>query len=430
MKMKNYFFVSIFISILTAVLLFNIWSAISIREYSADRARLKIDYAQANSIAYGLLSVEEWMYHIKKIASDRIENFEFTPAQEDSVKAALTDVMNSLMHNVDSMIQHDHRSLKDILRKFAYNTFVDKKKLHSKIPLFAEGILEAMKKPANRKKINQLVQEKLDEYAVKTYETVNDKATLDTLLAFYHAEDLAQFNMEREKEIQQERDKIDELTEYMLGSLILFLICWILFRNYTFIHKPLFVISVILGLVVLLVGLTTPMIEIDARIKKLDFLLLGEHLQFHDQIIFFRSKSILQVVRILLHTGKPDSMFVGVLLLAFSILFPISKLVSTEIYLLGNEGIRKNKLIYFFAFRSGKWSMADVTVVAIFMAYIGFKGILDSQIKNLNTETVAYSSIATNETSLQPGYILFVGFVLYSLFLSEILKRITPKRIS
>ena len=32
---------------------------------------------------------------------------------------------------------------------------------------------------------------------------------------------------------------------------------------------------------------------------------------------------------------------------------------------------KKNKLIQFFAFKSGKWSMADVMVVAIFMAYIG-----------------------------------------------------------
>jgi hypothetical protein len=68
--------------------------------------------------------------------------------------------------------------------------------------------------------------------------------------------------------------------------------------------------------------------------------------------------------------------------------------------------------------------MADVNVVAIFMAYIGFKGILDSQLSNLNMKTDSLASISTNETSLQPGFILFVGFVLFGLALSLILQKI------
>ena len=69
--------------------------------------------------------------------------------------------------------------------------------------------------------------------------------------------------------------------------------------------------------------------------------------------------------------------------------------------------------------------MADVMVVAIFMAYIGFKGILDSQLTGLNLMTPSIASITTNQTSLQPGFILFIGFVLFSLILSVILKRIS-----
>ena len=69
--------------------------------------------------------------------------------------------------------------------------------------------------------------------------------------------------------------------------------------------------------------------------------------------------------------------------------------------------------------------MADVTVVAIFMAYIGFNGILDDQLKSLDIHNDTISSIATNQTSLQPGYMVFVAFVLYGLILAQILKRIT-----
>ena len=74
--------------------------------------------------------------------------------------------------------------------------------------------------------------------------------------------------------------------------------------------------------------------------------------------------------------------------------------------------------------------MADVMVVAIFMAFIGFKGILDSQVVNLNTEmnNRYVASIATNKTSLEPGFILFISFVLFGLVLSVILKRISPDK--
>ncbi len=178
----------------------------------------------------------------------------------------------------------------------------------------------------------------------------------------------------------------------------------------------------------LLVGLTTAMIDIDARINSLSFELLGETVSFKNQVIFFQSKSILDVVRILMATGKYDSIFVGILILAFSILFPIAKLLSTGISLLSQRKWAKNKVIHYFAFQSGKWSMADVTVVAIFMAYIGFNGILRSQMGYLNTHSESFTSIATNQTSLQPGYIIFVTFVVFGLALSQILKMIMEKQ--
>jgi hypothetical protein len=167
------------------------------------------------------------------------------------------------------------------------------------------------------------------------------------------------------------------------------------------------------------------MIEIDARIKEMSFLLMGETISFHDQVIFFQSKSIIDVVHILIETGKWDSIFVGVLILIFSILFPLTKLICSKIYIGASPELRENKLITFFALKSGKWSMADVYVVAIFMAYIGFKGILDNQLNKLNMKTESLASISTNETTLQPGFLLFVCFVLFTLLLSTILERIS-----
>jgi hypothetical protein len=209
----------------------------------------------------------------------------------------------------------------------------------------------------------------------------------------------------------------------MLGGVLLFLLLWYLLRRRRELYVPLYILSILGALLLLVTGLTSTMIEIDARINSLNFQLIGEPISFKDQVIFFQSKSIIDVVRLLIHTGHYDSIAVGVLILCFSIFFPITKLVSTGLYLLGSS---RGRFVRYFAFYSGKWGMADVMVVAIFMAYIGFNGILNDQMADLNVKSDAFTSIATNHTALQPGYIIFVGFVLFGLVLSEILKKIVP----
>ena len=80
-------------------------------------------------------------------------------------------------------------------------------------------------------------------------------------------------------------------------------------------------------------------------------------------------------------------------------------------------------MIKFFVFKSGKWSMADVMVVAIFMAYIGFNGIITSQLGHLKKAGQELVILTTNATALQPGYYLFLTFALLALFLAGFLTR-------
>ena len=80
-------------------------------------------------------------------------------------------------------------------------------------------------------------------------------------------------------------------------------------------------------------------------------------------------------------------------------------------------------MIKFFIFKSGKWSMADVMVVAIFMAYIGFNGIIDNQFDQLHSASQDLEIVTANGTSLQPGYYLFLTYTLLALFFSGFLAR-------
>ncbi|HLX93818.1 MAG TPA: paraquat-inducible protein A, partial [Puia sp.] len=214
----------------------------------------------------------------------------------------------------------------------------------------------------------------------------------------------------------------------LLATILVILGIWTWSKNKPQLYNLLFLYSVGAAFILLLVGVTTTMIELDARLKTLNFQLIGSTVSFPDEVLFFQSKSILSVVKILMDTGKIDMVLVGLLILCFSIFFPVAKLICACIHLLGSHKWASNKAVEFFAFKSGKWSMADVMVVAIMMAYIGLNGVLQSQLASMNLRSASITSITTNNTTLQPGYIVFVGFVLFGLFLSEVLKRITDRK--
>ena len=67
--------------------------------------------------------------------------------------------------------------------------------------------------------------------------------------------------------------------------------------------------------------------------------------------------------------------------------------------------------------------MADVMVIAIFMAYIGFNGIITSQFGKLSKASQEVVILTTNGTALQPGFYLFLTYTLLALFLSGFLTR-------
>ncbi len=405
------------------------WSGLQVYNLSEERAEIKKDYSVLNNITFGLLSVNAWRDHMVRVVTNRIDDFEFTPEQEKALKYEVSQVLHAVINKADSLVDRKQKTLGGKLKKFAVKTLVNEDKIHAKVPEFAETIVDELKKPKNKEKLKFVVQSKLKEFGTITYDSTNDISRSESILAEYDAADVPTFNTNSALLLDGLQQRAYFFTYLIIGIMILFLIMWWLLRNQKVLYTPFFVLSVLLTFVVLFVGLTSPMIEIDARIKEMSFLLIGEQISFHDQVIFFQSKSIVDVVRILMETGKFDSAAVGALILIFSIIFPIGKLLATKLYLLGNEKWRNNKVIQFFAFKSGKWSMADVNVVAIFMAYIGFKGILDSQLANLNMKTDSLASISTNETSLQPGFMLFLAFVLFSLILSVILQKITSIEI-
>ena len=409
--------------LLVPVLFANAFFAYDIHRLASRRETIKQDYSEINSIRYGLLSVESWKVRIQGILADQIGDFKMTKKQEDILSEQISKALNTMITEAEKMLKAHQNTFKGRLRGFAVWAFVNVPEIRKQVPTFTAAIVAELQTPGQVSKFKKMAQAGIDGYAAKTTDNPADKVHRREILDRYEVKSIESFNVRAEREIKRLESGINAYCALMLLSALVFLFAWWLARLKLELHEPLFTLSAMFAFSLLVVGLALPMIDLDARIKSVDFLLWGKHLQFKDQVLFFRSKSILQVVRVLIDTGKPDSIVVGVLLATFSVLFPIFKLISMERYMRGGLETRRSPLINFFAFRSGKWSMADVTVVAIFIAYIGFKGVLNTQLHGINIKAKYVEIIATNDTALQPGFIVFTAFVLFGFCLSAILRR-------
>jgi hypothetical protein len=68
--------------------------------------------------------------------------------------------------------------------------------------------------------------------------------------------------------------------------------------------------------------------------------------------------------------------------------------------------------------------MADVMVLAIFMSFVAFNGVIGSALDGLRgLPNVQQVLIPTNASKILPGYYLFIGFCVASILLSKKLER-------
>lgn len=391
---------------------------------------IKKDYMIVNSVSFGLLSVDEWRDNIVAAAKAQIQNFQLTPEQNQDLKKEIEVILHGLVDKTVASINKPSKNVGKKLEKLAFNTLVSKEKIQKEVPGYSQKIIYEINKPSSYSRLKHIALIELDSLKTQTYDSSKnaEKDLTDSIFSKYKVSDKPSFQKQTETDLKIIRKQTYGWAIGMLGGIIAILLIWWLVRNTPNIHTPLYILSILSALILLLVGLTTTMIQIDARISSMDFHILGQDVSFKDQVLFYQSKSIVDVVHILIQTGKIDSMIVGVLILIFSILFPMTKLLSTGIYMLDKRRWAKNKVIHFFAFESGKWSMADVLVIAILMTFIGFNGIVNNTLSDLNMDNGTITSITTNNTSVQPGYIIFIGFVLYSFALSSILKNISHLR--
>ncbi|MBY0416041.1 MAG: paraquat-inducible protein A, partial [Bdellovibrionales bacterium] len=350
------------------------------------------------------------------------DNLDFTPNYEKELKITVQKQLVILIDKVNERIEaKNNKTIKGKIKQSLMDFLVDMEDIKKGVPQYADAMIKQIKKPTTQGKLKDLLKDKIANYLAGTFD-MQDMSEITRILNKVGAKDIDEAREKLEKEILTRHERI---SNYAMALIILAIIVFLIpIFDKKNLPVPVYT-ALAMGLVILLItGVTTPMIDMEAKISQMSFILLNHSVKFENQVLYFQSKSVLDVFWIMITNDTLQMKAVGILMVLFSIVFPICKLSSSVAYYFNYKNSQENGWIKWFVLKSGKWSMADVLVVAIFMAFIGFNGIISSQLGKLNSsvskEVVIFT---TNGTNLQPGFYVFFTYAMLALFLSNYLER-------
>ncbi|WP_052265929.1 paraquat-inducible protein A [Pedobacter kyungheensis] len=414
------------IAMLSLLLVTAAYCGYRFRALAYEQKHIKEDYSLSNNITFGIFSVDRWGDKISAVVDRRVKGFKLTKNQKADMQKEVEKQLHGMVNKAVAEVTKPQKGLGAKLKKLAFNTFVDVKEIHALVPSFSRTIVTKVTSPASLKKLKSVATGKLDELEAQTYDRSDQtiSSVEHSIYQKYKVNNSAAFDKVINAKLSYIKDLSYRYAIGMTACIAIALLLWLWLRKRVNLEVPLFIISLLFAFTLLAVGVSSPIIEVDARIQTLEFALLGEKLVFSNQVLFFQSQSILGVIGTLVEQPKPDAILVGVLLMLFVVILPLLRLIARGLQVSCSELLGNSKFVRFLAFDLGKWDMADVMVVGIAMTYIGLNGILKSQLSGLNITSDTLKVITANNSALQLGFFIFVAYVAYNIILSAILKRI------
>ena len=389
----------------------------------AARRILRTELAEINHARYDLLNLDHWVAILLPVVEAKVDALDLKgPA--DSLKPTVEKALYALLDDVKDKMSAPPADkagggtaggggFLGGANALMANMMIGALRPH--VPEYTAVVLAQLQKPENTAALKAYMKSTLADAAKTTFSNVDTKYYSYILKEHGCADGAAC----QEKLGRQINDADETIQYYYLTALAAAALTFaLLMIGRPILGRTAITVLLLFCIVLLAGGILTPMLEVEAKISHVSFTFLGQPVSFHDEVLYFQSKSVLEVFHSLVTMGRPDMWIVGVLVLMFSVVFPILKISTLSLCMMKPALLRTNRLAKFFALESSKWSMADVMALAIFMAFVAFNGLISNTMNGLEASG-AQIVIPTDSSKILPGYLLFIGFCLASLFLSK-----------
>ena len=405
--------------------------ALDVHKIQKEQSELKEDLANINRVNYGLFNLQLWKDKALDIFEERIQNFKIDPKVYKEVQGQLNVYLLQVYKDyfesgkiIDEFLnqqEKDGKKVNKFLVKMIKGNIGETLKsfdIKSKLPAITGQLVNELKKNEPvlkgylRQELNQLIFED------------NPVEYVDPRVMIYKKYDTATLedcNTQLHTRIAATQIEIDKNVKLIYGLMLLALLLAAILYKVSGVKLTVLSFTLI-SILMLILGVTLPMIDIDARLNAFTMALMGNEVSFDEQFLYYQSKSILDVTWTLLEGRGTSLKLVGLLILMFSIVFPFFKLILSTLFLYIDK-IQQSKIAQNVIFYLGKWSMADVFVVAMFMAYIGFDGLVTSQLDQIGRNETGFAIETLNYSALAPGALFFTSYCILSIITSIIINR-------
>jgi len=400
-----------------------IWFSWQTEEGLSRRRELRTDLAELQHVRYGILSADQWRSIIGPILNAQVDKLDLK-GQTQNLRPMVERSLNALLDNIKQQMSAPKPAngkatgMPGMANPMIVNMIINSLRPH--VPEYTSVVLAELAKPQNQQAFKESVRSVMTD-AVKNTFGATDMSVYSAILSRYGCARGAACEQLLENRIHESDARLKKDCLIVLASAALGFI--LLAAGRPLLSRAALAVLMLYCMVLLVGGVASPMIEVEVRITRLDATLLGSPIEFREQSLYYRSKSVLEVFQTLIEMHQPVMSLVAVLVLLFSVIFPALKLLALSASLFRPSLLRTSRIVRVLAFELSKWSMADVMALAIFMSFVAFNGVIESGLAGIRAEpAVQQLVIPTDSSRILPGYYLFVGFCVAGIYLSKKLK--------
>ncbi len=398
-----------------------IWFSWKTVDSLAARRLLRTDLAEITHARYGILSADQWRGIIGPMLNAQADKLDLK-GQSKTLRPMVERSLYALLDNIKTQMTSPNAKAGG--KPGGGNTMLVNMivaSLRPHVPEYTNVVMAELAKPETQRSFRDSIRSVLAD-AVKNTFSSTDMTTYSAILNRYGCAEGTVCEEALRKQIGDVDTKLTRYYLIVLASAALGFI--LLMAGRSVLSRGAVAVLMLFCITMLAGGVLSPMLEVEVRVTKLDATLLGTPIEFRDQSLYYRSKTVLEVFQTLMQMGRPEMTLVGVLVILFSVVFPALKMLALGTCLFRPALLRTNRVVKVLAFDLSKWSMADVMVLAIFMSFVAFNGVIGSALGGLHeVPNIQQVLIPTNASNILPGYYLFIGFCVGSIFLSKKLER-------
>ncbi len=371
------------------------------------RRAMRTDLAEIENAQYGILSADKWRAIIGPMLNAQIDQLDLK-GQSKNLRPMVQKALNALLDKIDSNKPGGIQGM--MVTKMIAS-------LRPQVPQYTDVVMGQLVNSGTQKSFKDSIRGVLANAVATTFGNT-DMTTYNAVLSRYGCTSGDACEQIIGQKIAASEAQLNRYYLTVLGSAALGFV--LLLIGTKTLSRSAVVVLMLFCISMLVSGVLSPMLEVEVRVTKIDATLLGTPIEFNDQSLYYRSKTVFEVFHTLIHMAQPEMKVVGVLVIMFSVVFPTLKMLALVASVFRPSLLRTNLIVKVLAFELSKWSMADVMVLAIFMSFVAFNGVISGALDSLrNVSNIHQVLFPTNASKILPGYYLFIGFCISSIALSR-----------